>query len=367
MERYKRQIILEEFGEESQKKLLNSRVLICGAGGLGCPALLYFAAAGIGTIGIADFDKVEITNLQRQTLYNENDLGKLKVEAAKENLGKLNSNIKINTYNTSINNKNAVEIISNYDIVVDGTDNFETRYILNDTCVLLDKPLVYGAVLKFEGQVGVFNLQTKNNNFKTNYRDLFHTPPDPKKNPTCNDAGILGVLPGIIGTLQATETIKIITGIGEPLANQILSFNALSNSFYKVNLAKSEKNGVPVNIEDFKNYDYSLFCNSKTNENEIEISQFKKLLKTEKLTIVDIREYGEKPDTTDFSYKKIPMSQLYENLNYFICDDKLIIFCQTGKRSLNVAEILKDELPGQSIYSLKGGIVEWEKNKLLKK
>lgn len=362
-ERYKRQISLEEFGEESQLKLFNSKVLVCGAGGLGSPALLYLAAAGIGTLGIADFDKVDLTNLQRQIIYNENDLGKSKAETSYQKLKVLNSDIKLNFHEVAISNENALELISQYHLVIDGSDNFETRYIVNDACVLLNKPLIYGAVLKFEGQVGVFNFSDGKCDFKTNYRDLFPIPPDPSKTQSCNEAGVLGVLPGIIGTMQATEAIKIITGKGKILTNQILTYNALTNDFYKFNLSPNSNNELPKTADEFKKFDYRWFCSSKNQKNEIDIESFKKMLETEKLTIIDIREIGEKPDTTDFEYQKMPMSRIYEYINDFTPEENIIVFCQTGKRSLSVAQILKEELTGKNIYSLKGGIVEWEKNK----
>ncbi|MBD0294073.1 MAG: HesA/MoeB/ThiF family protein, partial [Flavisolibacter sp.] len=211
-ERYQRQVILQEFGEAGQQKLLQAKVLVIGAGGLGCPVLQYLAAAGVGVVGIADDDIVSLTNLHRQVLYSMSDIGKSKVERAAAILRQLNPDIEIIPYHLRLTNKNALDIITAYDIVVDATDNFPTRYLLNDACVLLSKPLIYGAVSKFEGQVAVFNGVGSSGEKSVNYRDLFPVPPQEDEVPNCAEAGVLGVLPGIIGSLQAGEVIKLITG-----------------------------------------------------------------------------------------------------------------------------------------------------------
>jgi molybdopterin/thiamine biosynthesis adenylyltransferase len=213
-ERYERQILLKEFGVAAQEKLLHAKVLVVGAGGLGCPVLQYLAAAGVGTIGIVDDDVVALNNLHRQVLYNMNDIGLSKAEIAAEKLKALNNEINVVAYNKRFTNKNALEIINAFDVVVDGTDNFSSRYIINDACVLLNKPLIYGAISKFEGQVAVFNVKDEVNKRAINYRDLFPVPPKDDEVLNCADAGVLSVLPGIIGTMQANETIKLIIGIG---------------------------------------------------------------------------------------------------------------------------------------------------------
>lgn len=255
---YTRQIILKELGKEGQHKLKLAKVLVVGAGGLGCSALQYITAAGVGTIGIVDFDVIEISNLHRQVLYSFDDIGKPKAETAATKLRAMNPNAEYSVYPYSLTQHNALEIISEYDLVIDGTDNFIGRYILNDACVLLSKPFVYGAVSGFEGQVGVFNLADKLEGKKSNYRDLFPQPPDPAASMSCSEAGVLGVLPGIIGTLQATEAIKIITGIGKPLANTILTYNALHNSFYEFHISPVEKanDRMPSDENEFRNFDY---------------------------------------------------------------------------------------------------------------
>ena len=223
--RYARHIALDEVGESGQQKLMNAKVLVIGAGGLGCPALQYLAAAGIGTIGIVDGDVVNETNLHRQVLYTNSDVGKPKVEVAAERLTQLNSEVEIQTFSEFLTAGNAMNIVANYDLLVDATDNFAARYRINDVCVKLDKPFVYGAIHRFEGQVSVFNY-----NGGPTYRCLFPDKPSENQIPNCNETGVLGVLPGIIGTYQATEVLKIILGIGEVLSGKLMTFNLLTNS-----------------------------------------------------------------------------------------------------------------------------------------
>jgi adenylyltransferase/sulfurtransferase len=255
---YKRQLILKELGKEGQDKLRRAKVLVVGAGGLGCPALQYITAAGVGTIGIVDFDLIDISNLHRQVLYTFDDIGKPKAETAAAKLRTMNPDAEILVYPITLTKRNALEIIAGFDLIIDGTDNLTSRYLINDTCVSLGKPFVFGAVWQFEGQIGVFNLSNENEGYTSNYRDLFPNPPDPSTSPSCIEAGVLGVLPGIIGTLQATEAIKIITGIGKPLANKILTYSALHNSFYEFHISPVEKvNGLmPSDENEFRNFDY---------------------------------------------------------------------------------------------------------------
>ena len=234
--RYSRHLILEEFGLENQLKLKRARVLVIGAGGLGSPALLYLAAAGIGKIGIVDFDNVDTTNLQRQIIFTIDDIGKNKADAASDRLKALNSLIEIESHTVKVTSVNALDLLKDYDVVLDGSDNFPTRYLINDACVLLRKPLVYGSILKFEGQVSVFNFQKPDKTFSANYRDLFPQPPSPESIPNCEQAGVLGVLPGMIGSLMASEVIKIITGIGKPLTDKLLIFDALDTEFTPINI-----------------------------------------------------------------------------------------------------------------------------------
>jgi adenylyltransferase/sulfurtransferase len=236
IKRYARHIILPEVGGKGQEKLLNSKVLVIGAGGLGSPAILYLAAAGVGTIGIVDFDVVDLSNLQRQVIHNTERVGTPKVESAKKTVEMLNPDVKVITYNTRISKENIMDIIKDYDVVLDGTDNFPTRFLINDACYFAGKPLVSAAMLRFEGQVSVFDYRNKENS--PCYRCLFPEPPPPGLVPSCQEAGILGSIGGIMGCIQATEAIKLILGIGEPLVGKLLIMDALSMDFRKVKLRK---------------------------------------------------------------------------------------------------------------------------------
>src|ERR1017187_2761519 len=268
--RYHRHIQLSEIGIEGQGKLKQSKVLVIGAGGLGCPVLQYLTAAGVGTLGIVDFDKVDESNLQRQILYGIDDIGKPKVECAVNRLSQQNPFVKFISHNIQLTNQNAIDIINNYDIIIDGTDNFPTRYLVNDACVLLNKPLVYGSINKFEGQVSVFNYLINETKRSATYRCLFPNPPSAADVPNCSEVGVLGVLPGIIGTLQANETIKIITEIGDVLSGKLLILNALSMQFYTIAFTRDNTVANSITLEQFKKNDYELFFNGsvlKNNEN----------------------------------------------------------------------------------------------------
>src|SRR5438552_936832 len=314
-ERYQRQIILPEFGEEGQQKLLKAKVLVIGAGGLGCPALQYLTAAGIGTIGIVDDDVVALNNLHRQVLYSVNDIGFSKAERAAKFLRGLNPEIKIVGYNERLNNQNALILFDEYDIIIDGTDNFSTRYMINDACVLLNKPLVYGAISQFEGQVSVFNFRQTENDEAINYRDIFPDPPKEGEVLNCAEAGVLGALPGIIGTMMANETIKLITGIGEPLANQLLTYNALNNQVYQLTLLprKETRSLIPENEAAFLQMDYIWLCSSQITQSEIDAYTFNGLIANGNVDVIDVREPDEMPVANEFSNIKIPLAQLSKN------------------------------------------------------
>lgn len=366
-ERYERQIILKEFGVAAQAKLFQAKVLVVGAGGLGCPALQYLVAAGVGTIGIVDDDVVALNNLHRQVLYNMNDIGLLKAEVAAEKLKALNDEIDIVVYNLRLVNRNALEIINEFDIVVDGTDNFSSRYMINDACVLLNKPFIYGAISKFEGQVAVFNVKNEINKRAINYRDLFPVPPKDDEILNCADAGVLGILPGIIGTMQANETIKLITGVGKPLINNLLTYNALDNSVYQFNLSLNEEvqDLIPKDEKAFLKMDYDWLCSSETNKNlEIDVEQFNELLSDDNTDIIDVREKDEQPFVDEFKYLQIPLNELMSNQK-LIEKENIVVFCQSGQRSLQAAQLLNELFNDKHIYSLKGGIVEWKKQHAL--
>jgi len=367
-ERYHRQIILPEFGEEGQRKLFFAKVLVIGAGGLGCPALQYLTAAGIGTIGIVDDDTVALNNLHRQVLYSVNDIGSSKAERATQILKGLNPEIKIIGYNERLRNQNALMLFDEYDIIIDGTDNFSTRYMINDACVLLNKPLVYGAISQFEGQVSVFNPPLRHSaesNEAVNYRDLFPEPPKEGEVLNCAEAGVLGVLPGIIGTMMANETIKLVTGIGEPLINQLLTYNALNNQVFLLNLSprKETRSLIPKDEKAFLQMDYVWLCSSPVQQSEIDSDIFNNMVAGGDADVIDVRELHEMPAVNEFDHIRIPLAQLADNIS-LMKSDTLIAFCQSGKRSLQAAKILSGIFgDSKKIYSLRGGIVEWKKQK----
>lgn len=365
-ERYHRQVILPEFGEEGQQKLLEAKILVIGAGGLGCPALQYLAAAGAGTIGIVDDDVVALNNLHRQVLYSVNDIGLSKAKRAAHILQQLNPEIKIISYNQRLATQNALTLIDDFDIIIDGTDNFSTRYMINDACVLLNKPLVYGAISQFEGQVSVFNPHPlKGNNEAVNYRDLFPDPPRDGEVLNCAEAGVLGVLPGIIGTMMANETIKLITGIGEPLIDQLFTYNALNNQVYILHLSarKDTRSLIPKNKKEFLQIDYEWLCASPVQQAEIDSDIFNGMVAKGNVDVIDVRELHEMPAVNEFNHIRIPLAQLADNTS-LIKSDTVIAFCQSGKRSLQAANILSGIFGDRKkIYSLRGGIIEWKKLK----
>lgn len=357
LERYDRQIKLQGFGIESQDKLASAKVLVIGAGGLGCPVLQYLTAAGVGNIGIVDDDRVSLSNLHRQILYNSDDVGKLKTEAALERLNAMNPEVHFKIFSERIIPQNAVNIVSEYDIIIDCTDNFATRYLLDDVCRILEKPLIFGAIYQYEGQIAVFNVRNKEG-FTTHYRNLFPEPPKPGEVPDCNEAGVLGVLPGIIGTLQATEAIKLMIGIGEPLINKLMTIDILSYQtavFEIPSLHLTDKN-IPYSIEEFENMNYQLHCGIEfVGIKNISPSEFKKAAKLLDTVVIDVREPEEQPKL-DVPYISIPLSQLKENVKQ-IQIRNIIVVCQSGKRSLSGAKILQEILePEYSISHLEGGI-----------
>ena len=361
-ERYHRQIILPEFGEEGQQKLLKAKVLVIGAGGLGCPALQYLTAAGIGKIGIVDDDTVALNNLHRQVLYSVNDIGLSKAERATHILQQLNPGISIISYNERLDNQNTLMLFEEYDIIIDGTDNFSTRYMINDACVLLNKPLVYGAISQFEGQVSVFRNGNKDD---VNYRDIFPDPPKEGEILNCAEAGVLGVLPGIIGTMMANETIKLIAGIGEPLIDQLFTYNALNNQVYQLSLSsrKETRSLIPKNEKEFLKTDYEWLCAAQKQEAEIDPDTFNNVVAGGDVDVIDVRELHEMPAVNEFDHIRIPLAQLADNIS-LMRSDTLIAFCQSGKRSLQAAKILSGIFgETKKVYSLRGGIVQWKQDR----
>ena len=361
-ERYSRHIILPEVGVEGQKRLKAASVLCIGTGGLGSPLLLYLAAAGIGRIGIVDFDIVDNSNLQRQIIHGTSWVGKPKIQSAKNRILEINPSCQVDLYETRISSENALEIMAPYDVIVDGTDNFPTRYLTNDACVLLDKPNVYGSILRFEGQATVFNYQGG-----PNYRDLFPEPPPPGMVPSCAEGGVLGVLCGIIGTIQATEAIKIILGSETTLSGRLLLYNAMDMKFRELKLRPNPERPV---IE--KLIDYEQFCGipqanvqqEQMTIPEMTVQELKELMDRggDDFVLLDVRNPNE------YEIAKIPNSVLVplpdiedgsamDKVKQLVNGHSLIVHCKLGGRSAKALAILKEA--GIEGTNLKGGIAAW--------
>ncbi|NMG20726.1 molybdopterin-synthase adenylyltransferase MoeB [Brasilonema bromeliae] len=365
-ERYSRHLILPEVGLEGQKRLKVASVLCIGTGGLGSPLLLYLAAAGIGRIGIVDFDVVDTSNLQRQVIHGTSWVGKPKIESAKNRILEINPYCQVDLYETRLTSENALDIIRPYDIVVDGTDNFPTRYLVNDACVLLNKPNVYGSIFRFEGQATVFNYEGG-----PNYRDLYPEPPPPGMVPSCAEGGVLGVLCGIIGTLQATETVKIIIGQGNTLSGRLLLYDALNMKFRELKLRPN-----PVRPVIEKLIDYEQFCGipqAKAQEekqqmemSEITVQELKQLLDngTNDFVLLDVRNPHEYEIAQISGSVLIPLSEIENGegvtkVKELLNGHRLIAHCKSGMRSAKALGILKEA--GVDGTNVKGGILAWSK------
>ncbi len=350
MSRFERQEILPGFGNEGQQKLRNSSVLVIGAGGLGCPILLYLAAAGVGKIGIVDGDVVSLSNLNRQVLFGVGDLGKNKSETAARYFHHNYDDIQWEIFPEFISVENAQEIISGYDLVIDGTDNFPTRYLVNDACVLMDKPLVFGAIYQHEGQVSVFNLGQNS----ANYRDLYPKMPAASEIPNCAETGVLGVLPGIIGNLMALEAIKVLSGIGKPLKDRVLFFNSLTAQTYEVELVPSAeaREAMPQSLASFEIMDYELACEGIK---QLTWSEAMRKMNSD-VAFVDVREPGEMPPLECTGLIKIPLSILPTQVDRLEESEEVLFFCQSGIRSQQAAQQLQQVYPDKKIYSIRGGI-----------
>ena len=352
--RYSRHLIMPEVGVKGQEKLAESKVLCIGAGGLGSPLALYLASAGIGTIGIVDFDVVDLSNLQRQILHAEERVGDLKVESAKKRLLELNSDINVNTYNLRLTADNALDLFKDYDVIVDGTDNFATRYLVNDACVILGKPNVYGSIFRFEGQATVFNYKDG-----PHYRDLYPEPPPPGMVPSCAEGGVLGILPGIIGVIQATETVKILLDVGQTLSGRLLIYDSLKMSFREIKLRKN-----PDTPKVEKLIDYEEFCGlNKPEENEtdleISIDEFSKIQDSmDKIKLLDVREPGEYEICNLNNSKLIPLGDLTSRVHELDTADDIIVYCHHGMRSLQATRILIG-MGYKKVRNLAGGIDAW--------
>lgn len=360
--RYSRHLIMPEVGMDGQLKLKKAKVVMVGSGGLGAPLGLYLAAAGVGRLGIVDFDTVDFTNLQRQVTFGTSDVGRKKLEAARERLSNLNPEIQIDTFETRLTSDNALDILRDYDIVVDGTDNFPTRYLVNDACVLLGKPNVYGSIFRFEGQASIFGYPGG-----PCYRCLYPEPPPPGLVPSCAEGGVLGVLPGIIGCIQAMETIKLIIGKGEPLVGRLLLFDALGMRFRELKLRKNPE--CPVCGEHptvTKLIDYAEFCGIRGEEApaqivsvpEITPKQLKQRLdRGDDLYILDVREPHEY-QICNLNGHLIPLGDLPKRVSELDSSREIVAHCRSGKRSADAIEFLT-KAGFRKIWNLKGGILAW--------
>lgn len=353
--RYHRQIILPGFGIESQKKLKAASVLVIGAGGLGCPVMQYLAAAGVGHIGIVDNDVVSESNLHRQILYDANDIGKRKVDVAEEKLKRLNPEVKITTFCERITSSNAMNIVAGFDFIADGSDNFPTRYLMNDACVLTGKPLVYASVYRYEGHVSVFNYRINEHEYGPNYRDLFPEPPASDTIPDCNAAGVSGVLTGIVGNMQANEVIKIITGSGDVLSGKYLVYNTATCLSSIISFCK---NGTSENIKAL--IDYEEFCGTKSasakTKEEVTASDLRLWIKEKReIQYVDVREEHE-VSLRIFHATSIPFDEVRDRMSEIDREKSVIIICESGKRSAAVAYDLRKNFGYNNVFSLKEGI-----------
>jgi sulfur-carrier protein adenylyltransferase/sulfurtransferase len=351
--RYARQIVLPEFGEAGQEKLGRASVLIVGTGGLGSPAATYLAAAGVGTIGLVDFDAVDATNLHRQILFGTSSVGRQKVDAARDRLNDLNPEIRIVTHDERLTSENAFAVMGDYDIILDGTDNFATRYLVNDACFLLKKPNVYGSVFRFDGQVSVF--ATKNGPC---YRCLYPEPPPPHLVPNCAEGGVLGVLPGIIGTLQATEAIKLITGVGESLAGRLLLFDALQSSFRVMKLRRRCEEHAPITTL----IDYEEFCNPVQDLNITPTDLQERLDRGEDLVLIDVREPYEWDAGHIPQAQHIPLAQVPQRLTDIPADRDVVLICRSGGRSGNAQQYLMSQHGYSRVKNLIGGMQRWARD-----
>lgn len=357
--RYARHLNLPDFGPETQEKLKAGRILVIGAGGLGAPLLQYLTAAGVGTIGVVDFDRVDVSNLQRQVLFGTSDVGKQKSAVAIRKLRAQNPHVTFIEHNAKLDSHNAMDILAGYDIVADGTDNFPTRYLVNDACVLLAKPFVYAAIYQFEGQVSVFNFDDG-----PNYRDLFPEPPPPEMVPNCAEGGVLGVLPGIIGSMQASEAIKVIAGIGQPLSGRMFLFDALSFTTQIIHIRKNPDNPVSgVNKTITQLIDYDAFCSAtkeaKERTKSIDAAELKAWMDSKKsFTLIDVREsYEHQAGSLDAVH--IPVGSIESSLGKIPRTGDVVLYCRSGSRSARAIKLLKEKHGYSNLINLEGGMLAW--------
>ena len=366
IKRYSRHLIMPEVGMDGQRRLKAGRVLCIGAGGLGSPAAMYLAAAGVGTIGLVDFDVVDFSNLQRQVIHGTPDVGRPKLDSARDRLLALNPHVEVKTYETALSSENALGLFEPYDVILDGTDNFPTRYLTNDACVLLGKPNAYGSIFRFEGQASVFGAKAG-----PCYRCLYPEPPPPGLVPSCAEGGVLGVLPGVIGVIQATETIKLLTGIGEPLIGRFLIYDALSMRFRELKLKKDPDCpvcGTHPTVTAL--IDYEEFCGLRPEVPEVavavsangyEISSVElkqRLDRGDRLRVIDVREPNEFQINRIPGAELVPLGEIPRRYAELDQDEEIVVQCKMGGRSAKAADFLRS-VGFTRVLNLRGGILDW--------
>ena len=357
--RYSRHLIMPEVGMEGQLKLKAASVLLVGTGGLGAPLAMYLAAAGVGRIGLVDFDVVDHTNLHRQVIHGTSDVGRPKIDSAMDSMREINPNVKLDRHEVALTSENALQIIADYDLVVDGTDNFPTRYLVNDACVLLGKPNVYGSIFRFEGQATVFAYKSG-----PCYRCLYAEPPPPGLVPSCAEGGVLGILPGVIGLIQATEAVKLILGVGEPLVGRLLLYDALAMRFRELKLRRNSECPVCGDHPTITQLiDYQEFCGVRmqepTNNVEIDVLDLKKKLDNkEQFTLLDVREVHEVLIGRIPGSKLIPLGDLEKRTSELDRSAEIIVHCKSGGRSSKAVEYLRKS-GYANVKNLTGGILAW--------
>lgn len=375
VQRYSRHLIMPEVGMEGQKKLKAASILLIGAGGLGSPLAMYLAAAGVGRLGLVDYDVVDYTNLQRQIIHGTKDVGRLKLESAKDRINDINPHVQVDTYEVPLTSQNALEIFEPYDIVIDGTDNFPTRYLTNDACVLLGKPNVYGSIFRFEGQASIFHAAEG-----PCYRCLFPSPPPPGLVPSCAEGGVLGILPGTVGAIQATEAIKYILGIGESLVGRLMLYDALTMNVDYVKLRKNPncpicgENPTLTELIDYEEFcgmpahDHSEFSATSAEGHDAEVRQMspqvlkERLDANDDLTILDVRETHEWEisNLEDLGAFLIPKGEVESRMGELDTSKEMVVHCRSGARSADVIRVLQQH-GFKKLWNLDGGINRWAK------
>jgi adenylyltransferase/sulfurtransferase len=359
LRRYGRHLAINEVGVGGQRKLKAAKVLLVGAGGLGSPAALYLAAAGVGTLGLVDFDEVDVTNLQRQVLHGTGDIGRPKLDSASDRIHDINPHVHVERYDTALTSQNALEIARDYDVIVDGTDNFPTRYLVNDTSVILGKPNAFGSVLRFEGQASVFAAADG-----PCYRCLFREPPPPGLVPSCAEAGVLGVLPGLIGTIQATEAVKLILGVGEPLIGRLLLVDALTMQFRSIQIRRDPECPACGTREIRELIDYEAFCGVSASASEPSIAEVtprelkQRIERGDDIQLIDVREQWEWEISRIPGARLVPLSSFEEGSSTIDPAREVVLYCKVGARSMHAAEYLA-ETGFTKLSNLSGGILRW--------